>query len=64
MAFRRIRSRLRTKIIAWSFIPTAIILFLVALALYVLYQQVTGSLVSQAGRGADAPVCQRDLGQL
>jgi signal transduction histidine kinase len=41
----RTRSRLRTKIIAWSFIPTAIILFLVALALYVLYQRVTGSLV-------------------
>ncbi len=35
------RLSLRTKIIAWSFIPTAIILLLVALTLYVAYQQVT-----------------------
>lgn len=45
MGFRRTRSRLRNKIIAWSFIPTAIILFLVALALYFLYQRVTGDLI-------------------
>jgi signal transduction histidine kinase len=45
VALRRVRSRLRNKIIAWSFIPTAIILFLVALALYFLYQRVTGDLV-------------------
>jgi signal transduction histidine kinase len=45
VALRRVRSGLRNKIIAWSFIPTAIILFLVALALYFLYQRVTGDLV-------------------
>jgi signal transduction histidine kinase len=42
---RRARSRLRNKIIAWSFVPTAIILFLVALSLYFAYQQVTEELV-------------------
>ena len=41
----RARSRLRNKIIAWSFIPTAIILFLVALALYFAYQKVAEDLV-------------------
>ncbi len=39
------RSKLRNKIIAWSFIPTAIILFLVALTVYFAYQQVTEDLV-------------------
>jgi signal transduction histidine kinase/HAMP domain-containing protein len=43
--YRRARSRLRNKIIAWSFIPTAIILFLVALALYFAYQKVAEDLV-------------------
>ena len=42
---RHARSRLRNKIIAWSFIPTAIILFLVALALYFAYQKVAEDLV-------------------
>ena len=41
MASRQTRSRLRTKIIAWSFIPSTIILFLVALTVYFAYQQVT-----------------------
>lgn len=35
------RGRLRTKIITWSFVPTAIILFLVALTVYFAYQQLT-----------------------
>ena len=42
---RRGRFRLHTKIIAWSFIPTAIILLLVATTMYFAYQQVTGELV-------------------
>jgi signal transduction histidine kinase len=37
--------RLPVKIIAWSFIPTAIILLLVAITTYFAYQQVTGELV-------------------
>ncbi len=45
MAERRIRFRLHTKIIAWSFVPTAIILFVVALTLYVAYQQTTEQLI-------------------
>jgi nitrate/nitrite-specific signal transduction histidine kinase len=36
---------LRTKIIAWSFVPTAIILVAVALVTYTAYQQVTEDLV-------------------
>lgn len=36
---------LRTKIIAWSFVPTAIILLAVALVTYFAYQQVTEELV-------------------
>lgn len=36
---------LRTKIIAWSFVPTAIILLAVALVTYYAYQQVTEELV-------------------
>jgi nitrate/nitrite-specific signal transduction histidine kinase len=43
---RRYRfSSLRTRIIAWFFIPTAIILFAVALVMYFAYQQVTEELV-------------------
>ncbi len=42
-AFRR--GGLRTKIIAWSFIPTAIILIVVALVNFYAYQQVTEKLV-------------------
>lgn len=45
MSPRRFRSGLRNKIIAWSFVPTAIILFLVALVLYFAYQKVTEDLV-------------------
>jgi signal transduction histidine kinase len=45
VAPRRTRVKLRTKIIAWSFIPTAIILLLVALTVYFAYQQVTGEAV-------------------
>ena len=36
---------LRSKIIAWSFVPTAIILIAVALVTYYAYQQVTEELV-------------------
>jgi PAS domain S-box-containing protein len=43
---RRIRFRsLRSRIIAWSFVPTAIILFVVALVTYFAYQQVAQDLV-------------------
>jgi two-component system NtrC family sensor kinase len=45
LKLRHRRFRLRTKIIAWSFIPTAIILLLVALTLYIAYQQVTEEVV-------------------
>ncbi len=41
MVVPRLRFKLRTKIIAWSFIPTAIILLLVALTTYFSYQRVT-----------------------
>jgi signal transduction histidine kinase len=45
MPSRRPKVRLPVKIIAWSFIPTAIILLLVALTTYFAYQQVTEELV-------------------
>jgi signal transduction histidine kinase len=45
VASRQTRAKLRTKIIAWSFIPTAIILLLVALTFYFAYQQVTEQMV-------------------
>ncbi len=41
---------LRTKIIAWSFVPTAIILTLVALVGFYAYQQVTQDLTIQSSR--------------
>ena len=41
----RPKFKLRTKIIAWSFIPTAIILLLVASTIYVAYQRVTTQVV-------------------
>ena len=41
MPLHRSRVRLRTKIIAWSFIPTAIILLLVALTTFLAYQRLT-----------------------
>ncbi len=41
MFHRYFRPNLQTKIIAWSFIPTAFILFLVGVILYIAYQQVT-----------------------
>jgi signal transduction histidine kinase len=43
--WHRPRFGLRTKIIAWSFIPTAIILLLVASTIYMAYQQVTTQVV-------------------
>jgi GAF domain-containing protein/HAMP domain-containing protein len=47
----RIRWRgLRTRIIAWSFVPTAIILVAVALVTFYAYQQVTEELVIQRDR--------------
>lgn len=45
MASRRRRIQLRIKIIAWSFIPTAIILLLVALTNYQAFQQVNEDLI-------------------
>jgi signal transduction histidine kinase len=45
VASRHPRAKLRTKIIAWSFIPTAIILLLVALTFYFAYQRVTEEMV-------------------
>jgi PAS domain S-box-containing protein len=45
---RKIRwGRLRTKIIAWSFVPTAIILLAVALVTFLAFQRVTEELVLQ-----------------
>jgi nitrate/nitrite-specific signal transduction histidine kinase len=41
---------LRTKIIAWVFVPTAIILGAVALVMYIAYQQVTEELVIERDR--------------
>jgi nitrate/nitrite-specific signal transduction histidine kinase len=41
---------LRTKIIAWVFVPTAIILGAVALVMYIAYQQVTEELVFERDR--------------
>jgi len=41
----RIRRRLRTKIILWSFVPTVIILLAVALVTFYAYQRVTEDLV-------------------
>ena len=41
---------LRTKIIAWSFVPTAIILTMVALVGFYAYQQVTQNLTIQSSR--------------
>jgi hypothetical protein len=47
----RIRWRgLRTRIVAWSFVPTAIILVAVALVTFYAYQQVTEELVIQRDR--------------
>ncbi|HET7775617.1 MAG TPA: cache domain-containing protein, partial [Azospira sp.] len=45
MAPGQIRHKLRTKIVAWSFIPTAIILLLVASTTYLAYQQVLRQMV-------------------
>ncbi len=47
---RRVRGSLRVKIIAWSFIPAAIILTAVALVTYYAYQQVTEDLVIERDR--------------
>ncbi|MCL4396683.1 MAG: HAMP domain-containing protein, partial [Chloroflexi bacterium] len=44
------RLSLRTKIIAWSFVPTAIILAAVALTGFVAYQSVTEALTSESSR--------------
>lgn len=46
------RARLRTKIFAWTFIPTAIIMLLVALTLYMAYQQVTEQVMIEGNREA------------
>src|SRR6266540_3393559 len=44
------RGGLRTKIIAWSFVPTAIILAMVALVGFYAFQQVTQDLTIQSSR--------------
>jgi signal transduction histidine kinase/HAMP domain-containing protein len=51
---------LRTKIIAWLFVPTAIILLMVALVTYYAYQQVTEELVFER----DEEVTRLSAGQL
>jgi PAS domain S-box-containing protein len=53
-------SKLRTRIIAWSFVPTAIIMLAVALTTYYAYQRVTEELV--VGRNRD--VTRLSAGQL
>jgi signal transduction histidine kinase len=45
MRHRLLGLKLRTKIIAWSFVPTAMVLLLVALTTYYAYQQVTAEMV-------------------
>jgi nitrate/nitrite-specific signal transduction histidine kinase len=45
-----VKGGLRTKIIAWSFVPTAIILVVVALVSLYAYQQTTESLVTERDR--------------
>ncbi len=45
MSARKVPSRLRTRILLWSFVPTAIILFAVALTIHFAYQRVTEDLV-------------------
>ena len=57
---------LRTKIIGWSFVPTAIILAAVALVNFYAYQQVTEDLVIQRDRELtrlSASQMASDLGQ-
>jgi hypothetical protein len=44
------RRSLRSKIIVWTFVPTAIFLFTVALVTFYAYQQVTEDLVIQRDR--------------
>lgn len=50
MAPKTVNFRLRSKIIAYSFVPTAIILLLVALTNYFAYQQVTEEMVISRDR--------------
>ena len=50
MSLHRPKFKLRTKIIAWSFIPTAIILLLVATMIYLAYQQETERVVINRDR--------------
>ena len=50
MALQRPKFKLRTKIIAWSFIPTAIILLLVATTIYIAYQDETERVVISRDR--------------
>lgn len=53
-AFRNLQSKihwsLRTKIIAWSFVPTVIILVAVAVVIFYAYQQVTEDLVLERNK--------------
>jgi len=51
---------LRTKIIAWSFVPTAVILIAVALVAFYAYQRVTQDLVIERNR----ELSRRSAGQL
>ena len=55
-------SRLTRRIIAWSFVPTALILFAVALVAFYAYQQVTEDLVMRAQPGA-GPALGQQAGQ-
>lgn len=42
---KHMRANLRTRILVWSFVPTTLILFAVAVTIYVAYQRVTEELV-------------------
>ena len=60
MTIRLFRPSLRWRIIAWSFIPTTVILFAIALFLYYAYQRVTEDLVV----GRNEELTRRAAGQL
>jgi len=57
---RVIRSSLRARIIAWSFVPTTLILMAIALTIFFAYQRVTEDLVV----GKNAELTRRAAGQL
>jgi nitrate/nitrite-specific signal transduction histidine kinase len=60
MAGKTRRMRLRNRILIWSFVPSTIILFLVAVSIYYAYQSVTEDLVT----GRNEQLTQLSAGQL